>query len=187
MELFSEVLSGNLLEELMALALAEARRAAEELEVPVGAVIWTDTASSSSPASSPASFLGGALDAQGVSRGLILGRGHNKVEQLQRATAHAEMLAIQEASATLENWRLTNSLLVCTLEPCVMCLGALRLARIPAVVFGAGDSRFGAMGSVYNLVLDDRTGPAPKFLAGVRKNECSDLLKSFFAARRVAA
>lgn len=179
MELFSEVLSGNIVEELMTLALAEARRAADEMEVPVGAVIWTDSAQVSSKAA--------ALKGNEVSRGTIIGRGHNKVEQLQRATAHAEMIAIQEASATLENWRLTDSLLVCTLEPCVMCLGALRLARIPAVVFGAGDSRFGAMGSVYNLVLDDRTGPAPKFLAGIRKSECSELLKSFFAARRVAA
>ena len=179
MELFGEVLSGNLIDELMALALDEARLAAEQQEVPVGAVIWTDsehlhqgTLKFTSPQ---------------VSRGTILGRGHNRVEQLQLASAHAEMLAIKEASAEARNWRLTNSLLVATLEPCVMCLGALRLARIPAVVFGASDSRFGAMGSVYNLVLDDRTGAAPKFLAGIRKTECADLLKGFFATRRAAA
>ena len=161
----SAFLSPELLDDLVGRALGEARLAATEGEVPVGAVIWSPS--------------DGAQN-----QGLIVAQDHNRVEQLRDATSHAEMLVLKAAAKASGNWRLTNCVLAVTLEPCVMCLGALRLARIPAVIFGAGDSRFGALGSVYNLAVDDRSGPAPKIFSGIRKEECVDLLKAFFAARR---
>ena len=127
----------------MQLAIAEAKRALGHDDVPVGAVI---------------------LGADGS----ILGRGHNERELLQDPSAHAEMLAIREAAAAVGSWRLLDTTLYVTLEPCAMCAGAIVLARIPTVVFAAPDPKAGAAGSVLDVLAE----------------EAGDLLRSFFRARR---
>jgi tRNA(adenine34) deaminase len=139
-------------------ALKEAARAASLGEVPVGAVIARDET--------------------------IIGRGHNTTEQDNTVIAHAETHAIQEASRTVGDWRLADCIMCVTLEPCTMCTGAIRLARIPIVVFGAGDSKQGAMGSLYDLSLDDRLGTPPRVISGILKDECENVLKRFFESLR---
>lgn len=161
----SPVLPPSILNSAMDIALAEASLAGQEREVPIGAALFELSA-----------LIDGRL--------VCLGRGHNQVEQLTDASAHAEMLALSATSRSRRAWRLSDVALVCTLEPCVMCLGAIRLARIPLVIFGAGDSRYGALGSAYKLDLDDRTGAAPTVIAGIRAEECGNLLKDFFRNRR---
>jgi tRNA(adenine34) deaminase len=150
--------SEELLQHLMSEALAEAKRAESVGEVPVGAVI--------------------------AHRGAIIGRGHNRTEQDHCVTSHAELVAIQNASRSLTNWRLSECILCVTLEPCTMCLGAIRLARIPTIVFGAGDSRQGAIGSLYDLSQDERLGPPPRVIQGVSRDSCEQMLTDFFKARR---
>ena len=142
----------------MSEALKEATRAAADGEVPVGAVIAHNET--------------------------IVGRGHNTTEQDKNVIAHAETHAIREASQNLGDWRLSNCIMCVTLEPCTMCTGALRLARIPLVVFGAGDSKQGAMGSLYDLSLDDRLGPPLRVISGIMKSECESALKRFFESLR---
>jgi tRNA(adenine34) deaminase len=142
----------------MAEAIREAENAAKVGEVPVGAVI--------------------------AHNGAIIGRGRNRTEERTCVTHHAEILAIKEASKSLENWRLTDTIMCVTLEPCTMCIGAIRLARIPTVAFGAGDSRQGALGSLYDLSQDTRLGEPLRIIHGIEKNRCKNLLRSFFEKLR---
>lgn len=143
---------------LMTEALKEAELGASKGEVPVGAVLAVD--------------------------GTIVARAHNLTESVSFVGAHAEMLVIQEASRQNANWRLTDSILCVTLEPCTMCFGAVRLARIPTVIYGAGDSRQGAVGSLFDLSTDTRLGSPVKVLRNYMAVECSKLLKNFFALKR---
>ena len=146
----------------MAEALAEARLAPATGDVPVGAlVIGPD--------------------------GEVLGRGHNAREAGADPTAHAELLALREAAARLGRWRLEGCTLVSTLEPCTMCAGALVLARIRRLVFGAWDAQAGAAGSVRDVVRDRRLNHRVEVVGGVAAEECSALLRDFFAARRPEA
>lgn len=142
----------------MIAALHEAQLASEHGEVPVGAIV--------------------------AHNGKIIGRGRNQTEQTQAVVHHAEILAIREASQTLQNWRLPECILCVTLEPCTMCLGALRLARIPILVFGAGDSKQGAVGSLYDLSQDPRTGKPLRVIQGIKKRECESMLRNFFETLR---
>jgi tRNA(adenine34) deaminase len=139
-------------------ALREAEQAAREDEVPVGAVIVHD--------------------------GRIIGRGHNQREMLTDPTAHAEMIAITQAAAALESWRLEKTTLYVTLEPCLMCAGAIVNARIPRVVYGAKDPRAGACGSLYQVGLDARLNHRFEVEGGVLEKECAAILQRFFAGKR---
>ncbi len=139
-------------------ALVLAQQAAEKGEVPVGAVV--------------------------IKEGNLVAAAHNLREQSGNPVAHAEMLAIQSASKKLGNWRLTETTLYVTLEPCPMCAGAIILARIPRVVFGATDPKSGATGSLYNIVQDERLNHKVELLSGVCAEESSVLLRTFFENRR---
>jgi tRNA(adenine34) deaminase len=145
----------------MRMALAEARKAEARGEVPVGAVV--------------------------VHQGRVIGRGHNGVEHLQDPTAHAEILAIGAAANALGSWRLENCILYATLEPCAMCAGALVLARLPLLVFGAPDPKAGGCGSVNNLIADSRLNHQVACLPGILEAECGSLLQDFFRRLRAEA
>ena len=144
-------------EALMRDALAEAAKAG--IEVPVGAILVN-----------PA---GGVVSA-----------GHNLREGKNDPTSHAEIEVIREAAAKLGSWRLEDLTLVVTLEPCVMCAGAIIAARIPRVVFGAWDERVGASGSVYDVLRDSRLGSPVEVIPGILEEECSAVLKVFFTSKR---
>ena len=146
---------------VMGLALDEARAALAHDDVPVGAVVVRR------------------------SDGEVLARRHNERERTGDPTAHAELLAITEAARSREGWRLDDCALVVTLEPCPMCAGAVLLARIPLVVFGAADPKAGALGSLYHLGADPRLHHGIEVVDGVRAEEASTVLREFFAARRV--
>jgi tRNA(adenine34) deaminase len=152
-------LTPDFVDYLMQEALAQAAAAAAINEVPVGAVI-----------------------AHG---GQIIASGHNTTEVDTSVIAHAELHAITAATKILNNWRLTESVLCVTLEPCTMCLGAIRLARIPTIIFGAGDSKQGAVGSLYDLSQDTRLGAAVRVIRGIRSAECESLLRDFFQRSRM--
>ncbi|WP_424976765.1 tRNA adenosine(34) deaminase TadA [Labedella endophytica] len=139
----------------MAVALAEARAALDTGDVPVGAVV-----------------VDGA--------GRIVGRGRNRKEADHDPTAHAEMLAIREAASTLGDWRLAGCTLVVTLEPCVMCAGAVVAARLDRLVFGAWDDKAGAAGSAFDLVRERRLNHRVEVIGGVEEESCSRLLTDFF-------
>ena len=139
-------------------ALEEAAAAAEQDEVPVGAVV--------------------------VRAGRIIGRGWNQKETLADPTAHAEMLAITAAAEFLHDWRLTHCTLYVTLEPCPMCAGAIVLARIGRVVFGTTDPKFGACGSLYSITTDPRTNHQVELMSGICESECAALLQEFFQKQR---
>ncbi|WP_449282498.1 nucleoside deaminase [Leucobacter sp.] len=144
----------------MGRALEEARRAAAEGEIPVGAIV---------------------LDADGE----VIGSGRNAREADPDPTAHAEVLAIREAARRSGDRMLDGCTLVVTLEPCVMCAGVILAARVPRLVFGAWDEKAGAVGSVYDLLRDGRLPhPVPEVVAGVRAEECAALLREFFETRR---
>lgn len=140
-------------------ALTEARACLATGDVPVGAVV---------------------VDATGT----VMGRGRNERELTKDPTAHAEVLAIRDAAAALGTWQLTDVTLVVTLEPCVMCAGAILASRIPTVVFGAWDEKAGAVGSVHDLLRDRRLPHRVDVRAGVREAESAELLREFFATRR---
>jgi tRNA(adenine34) deaminase len=142
----------------MEAALREARASAVADEVPVGCVI--------------------------VHEGLIVGRGHNQTERLQDATAHAEILAIGAASNALGSWRLTSCTLYVTLEPCAMCAGAMVLARVGRLVYGAADPKAGGCGSVLDVIHEPRLNHRVDVSSGVLAEECGHLLKEFFARKR---
>ncbi len=140
-------------------ALDVARSALAAGEVPVGAVVF-----------SPA--------------GAIVASAHNEREASHDPTAHAEVVALRRAGALLGSWQLSGCTLAVTLEPCTMCAGALVLARVSRLVFGAWDAKAGAVGSLWDVVRDRRLNHRPEVIAGVREAECSALLAEFFAARR---
>lgn len=117
-------------------------------------------------------------------KGEIITRGRNERELSKDPTAHAEILAIREAAEALGDWRLNGLTLVVTLEPCVMCAGAIQAARINKVVFGAWDEKVGASGSLYDLVRDKRLGTEIEVIPGVLETEASAQLKEFFAKKR---
>ena len=159
--------------EWMGLALDEARRALVTEDVPIGAVVIGPD-------------------------GAVLGSGRNQREELGDPTAHAEVVAIREAAERLralskleggtgDGWRLEDCTLVVTLEPCAMCAGAVVLARIPRVVFGAWDEKAGAAGSVFDVLRERRLNHWVEVYGGVREEECGALLRDFFAAHRSRA
>lgn len=145
--------------EHMAMALEEARAAAGEDEVPVGCVVAS------------------------LERGVIA-RAHNQRETLKDPTAHAEMIAITQAASALGSWRLENCILYVTLEPCAMCAGAIVLARLPMLVYGAADAKAGACESLFRIVSDERLNHRSQIVAGVMADECSRILSAFFQEKR---
>ena len=146
-------------EHFMEEALRQARKAVAKGEVPVGAVL--------------------------VVKGKIVTRAHNQVEELKDATAHAEMLAVTAAAGELDGWRLTEATVYVTKEPCPMCAGALVLSRVKRVVYGATDPRMGAAGGAMNLLQFAGMNHQCEVTGGVRAEECRDLLKEFFQAKRL--
>ena len=142
----------------MAQALALARKASDEGEVPVSAIL--------------------------VREDVRIAEAHNLRETSGSPIAHAEMLAIQAASKTIGNWRFTDTTLYVTLEPCAMCAGAIVLARIPKVVYAASDPKAGAAGTLYNILQDERLNHRVELVSGVLADESSALLKAFFQQRR---
>jgi tRNA(adenine34) deaminase len=145
-------------EKWMEQAFLEAEKAYQKKEVPVGAVV--------------------------VCENRVIGRGHNLIETLQDPTAHAEMLAITAAANYLASWRLDDASLYVTLEPCSMCAGAILNARIREVVFGASDPRFGACGSVINLLQNDRLNVSVSIIPGILQTKCESIMKDFFLKLR---
>lgn len=146
-------------DDAMRLALAEARAALDGDDVPVGAVV---------------------LDPAGA----VVGTGRNTRESDADPTGHAEVVALRAAAATRGEWRLTGCTLVVTLEPCTMCAGALVLARVDRLVFGAYDDKLGAVGSLWDVVRDRRLNHRPEVVAGVLADESAALLDTFFARHR---
>jgi tRNA(adenine34) deaminase len=142
----------------MRLALREAELAGAHDDVPIGAVVERD--------------------------GELIAAAHNERELRQDPTAHAEILALRAAAAALGSWRVLDATLYVTLEPCAMCAGAIVLARVGRVVFGAFDPKAGACGSVLDVLAEQRLNHRPEVRAGPLARECSELLRSFFAARR---
>lgn len=145
-------------ENYMKLAIEEAKKAWEMNEVPIGAIV--------------------------VYKGEVIGRGHNLRENEQSPSAHAEMLAIQEASEYLNSWRLEDTTLYVTLEPCVMCSGAIVMSRIPYVVYGANDPKGGCSGSLMNLIEDTRFNHRSTVERGILAEECGEMLRTFFKEKR---
>ncbi len=142
----------------MDLALSEARLAANEGEVPIGAVV--------------------------VCGGAVVARAHNRRETGADPTAHAELLAVREAARVLGRWRLTGCTVYVTVEPCAMCAGALVLGRVDRLVYGCDDPKAGACGSLYDIVRDPRLNHRLEVTRGVRERECGEVLKEFFESRR---
>jgi tRNA(adenine34) deaminase len=142
----------------MRLALREAERALEHDDVPIGAVLVRD--------------------------GELVAGAHNERELRQDPTAHAEIIALREAARALGSWRLLETVLYVTLEPCAMCAGAIVLARVPRVVYGASDPKAGACGSVLDVLGEPRLNHRPDIAGGLLAPECGELLSGFFASRR---
>ncbi len=142
----------------MRLALREAARAPEHDDVPIGAVI--------------------------VRGGEMIGAGHNEREVRADPTAHAEMIALREAARSLRSWRVLDTVMYITLEPCAMCAGAIVLARIPRVVFGTADTKAGAAGTVLDVLGEPRLNHRPQVQSGLLAEACAELLRAFFATRR---
>ncbi|HEX4186819.1 MAG TPA: tRNA adenosine(34) deaminase TadA [Solirubrobacteraceae bacterium] len=142
----------------MRLALREAERALEHDDVPIGAVV--------------------------VRGGEVLAAAHNERELRQDPTAHAEIIALREAAQALGTWRVLDSVIYVTLEPCAMCAGAIVLARVPRVVYGAADPKAGACGSVLDILGEPRLNHRPEVAGGLLAADCSELLSAFFAQRR---
>lgn len=140
-------------------ALAEARRAPTHGDVPIGAIL---------------------LDADGRE----LARAHNERELAEDPSAHAEVLVLRRAAATLGTWRLDGCTLVVTLEPCTMCAGALVLARVERLVFGAYDPKAGAVASLWDVVRDPRLNHRVEVIGGIAEAECGELIREFFAEHR---
>jgi len=145
-------------EYFMRLALREAERALEHDDVPVGAVI--------------------------VHEGEVIGTAHNERELRNDPTAHAEMIALREAARSLASWRILDAVLYVTLEPCAMCAGAIVLARLPRVIYGATDPKAGAAGSVLDILDEPRLNHRPTVAGGLLAEESAELLRDFFATRR---
>lgn len=146
------------METYMKEALLEARKAYELGEVPIGCVIVKD--------------------------GIIIGRGYNQKETTQDPTSHAEMVAIRNASKHLQAWRLTDAEVYVTIEPCVMCMGALIQSRVSKLIYGARDPKFGGARSLYELSEDTRHNHRFEVIEGVLEEECASIMKEFFRMRR---
>ncbi len=147
-------------EQWMSVALARARVAERAGDIPIGAVVVQD--------------------------GKILAQAENRTVRLQDPTAHAEVLVIREAAASLASWRLIGCTLYVTLEPCAMCAGAIVLSRLDRLVFGAWDDKAGMVGSVGDIVRHPKLNHRAEVAGGVREQECADLLRAFFQGRRTA-
>lgn len=145
-------------ENYMAEAIKEALKAREKNEVPVGCVV--------------------------VYENRIIGRGHNRTVSLQDPTAHAEILAITAASEHLGSWRLSGCTVYCSIEPCIMCAGALVLARADRLVYGASDPKFGACGSLYMIPQDSRLNHRIPVSGGILKDQCAGIMQEFFRKKR---
>jgi len=145
--------------DFMQIAIQEARAAASEGEVPVGAVLVRD--------------------------GQVLTRDHNRRDRAGDPSAHAEILVLRRAGEQQGDWRLSGTTLYVTLEPCPMCAGAIVLARVDTVVFGTADPQAGAGGSVYNILEDGKLGHRVQVVAGIMEDDCRELLSSFFNAVRL--
>lgn len=139
-------------------ALKEAQRSLQKEEIPIGCVIVKD--------------------------GQIIGRGHNAREELNQAIMHAEIMAINEANSQEGNWRLLDSTLFVTIEPCVMCSGAIGLARIPNVIYGAPNQKFGGAGSLYDILTDERLNHRVEVETGLLAEECAAIMQDFFRQGR---
>jgi tRNA(adenine34) deaminase len=139
-------------------ALKEAQKAYDENEVPIGAVV--------------------------VYKNQIIGRGHNQTERLKDPTAHAEILAITAAANALSSWRLNDAIVYSTVEPCVMCAGALVLGRVKRIVFGVRDEKFGGCGSVVNVVNEEKLNHQIEITGGILSTQATSLMKSFFKKQR---
>jgi len=142
----------------MGLALAEARKAYDIGEIPIGAVLIMD--------------------------GQVVACGHNMREILHDATAHAEVIVIRAACQKLERWRLTGATLYVTIEPCPMCAGALVMSRIDRLVYGSADYKAGAVESIFNIVQNDALNHSMIVTSGVRSDECAEIMRDFFRSRR---
>jgi len=142
----------------MRLALREATRALDHDDVPIGAVLVKD--------------------------GEVIGSGHNERELRSDPTAHAEMIALREAARAVSSWRVLETVMYVTLEPCAMCAGAIVLARVPRVVFGAADPKAGAAGSVLDVLNVPQLNHRPQVQSGLLAEDCAELLRTFFANRR---
>jgi tRNA(adenine34) deaminase len=145
-------------EYFMRLALREAARALEHDDVPIGAVVVQD--------------------------GEVIGSGHNEREVRADPTAHAELIALRDAARSIGSWRVLDAVMYVTLEPCAMCAGAIVLARLPRLVFGALDPKAGAAGSVLNVLEEPRLNHHPQVESGLLADECAEILRAFFAPRR---
>lgn len=142
----------------MSEALKEAEKSLDKAEIPIGCVIVKD--------------------------GEVIGRGHNAREELNQAIMHAEVMAIQKANRTVGNWRLLDCTLFVTIEPCVMCSGAIGLARIPKVIYGASNQKFGGAGSLYDILRDERLNHRVEVETGVMEEECAKIMQDFFRQSR---
>jgi tRNA(adenine34) deaminase len=146
-------------EKYMALALSEAEKAGQMGEVPIGAILVSES-------------------------GAMLSAAYNRTVDLADPTAHAEILALRKAAAKINNYRLLNTTLYVTVEPCIMCMGAIVHARISKVVFGTPDPKWGAAGSLYHFAEDDRLNHRVTITKGVCEQECRNLIQGFFRAKR---
>ena len=155
------IFDGDLLqfdERFMNLALNEARKAFQDDEVPIGCVVVHD--------------------------GIVIGRGYNRTESLNDPTAHAEILAITAAAENLGSWRLKGCTVYSTIEPCIMCAGALMLSRAERLVFGAPDPKFGGCASLYQIPQDSRLNHRMALTMGVLRDECASIMQEFFQKKR---
>jgi len=144
----------------MKLAIKEAKKAGQKAEVPIGAVLVAES-------------------------GDILSLSHNQAITLADPTAHAEILALRKAAQKVVNYRLLDTTLYVTIEPCIMCMGAIVHARVARVVFGAKDLKWGASGSLYNFAEDVRLNHRPEIIQGVCQDECRELIQEFFRSKRI--
>ena len=144
----------------MNLALDEAKKAGQKDEVPIGALVVAED-------------------------GKILSSAHNRVIGLSDPTSHGEILAIRDAASKVQNYRLLNTTLYVTVEPCIMCMGAIIHARISTVVFGAFDPKWGGAGSLYDLAADTRFNHLPEIIPGICEDECKALMQDFFRSKRI--
>jgi len=150
----------NTHEMFMELALDEAKKAGQIGEVPIGAILVAEN-------------------------GEVLSAAHNRTIKQVDPTAHAEILALRQAAKKINNYRLLSTSLFVTVEPCIMCMGAIVHARVKRIIYGANDPKWGAAGSLYNFAEDIRLNHRVEIINGVREEECRDLMQAFFRAKRI--
>ncbi|MBW2090410.1 MAG: tRNA adenosine(34) deaminase TadA [Deltaproteobacteria bacterium] len=144
----------------MKLALNQAKKAGQKSEVPIGSILVSES-------------------------GEILSASHNQTVSLADPTAHAEIITLRKAAQKIMNYRLLSTTLYVTIEPCIMCMGAIVHARVSRVVFGAHDPKWGAAGSLYNLADDTRLNHRPEIISGICEDECRTLIQDFFREKRI--